>query len=85
MKIDSIIDGIKEVVQEKFEGIEIKDIIPELELFDDGLGLSSIDIVIFFTSLEEKFSIEFPDNSFIELRTISDVVECIKHCLEEQK
>ncbi|CAM2953980.1 acyl carrier protein [Hathewaya histolytica] len=51
--------------------------------FVDDLGADSLDVVEFIMALEEEFDIEIPDESAENVKTVGDVVEYIKSCVEE--
>lgn len=58
-------------------GIEADKIKMEADLQDD-LGLDSLDTVEMTVGLEERFSIEIPDEELEDVQTISDAVEMIE-------
>lgn len=64
---------------------EIKDL-PEDEIkmesrFEDDLEADSLDIVEMLMLLEEKFSIQIPEEAGEELKTVGDVVKYVQNLL----
>lgn len=52
------------------------DITAESELIED-LGISSMDVLLLITSLEEEFKIKVPEKVLRNMATIEDVVDTV--------
>lgn len=56
---------------------EIAVITEDMDLMAD-LGLSSLDLVDAVVAFENEFEIEISDDMILELRTVGDIMECLK-------
>ena len=76
-----LFEQIKLVVSEQL-GIKTEEI-KEESSFKDDLGADSLDLVELVMTLEEKFSIEIPDEDAEKLQKISDVIKYIEKKLKK--
>jgi len=76
-----LFEQIKSVVSEQL-GIKTEEI-KEESSFKNDLGADSLDLVELVMTLEEKFSIEIPDEDAEKLQKISDVVKYIEKKLKK--
>lgn len=67
-----ILSVLAKIIEEA-AGIPASTATPEADLAND-LGISSLAMVEIVVAVEEKFSIEIPDEALIYLRTVQDVV-----------
>ena len=74
-----IFQGIKEIVVEHL-AVKEDEVIAEATFVDD-LGADSLDIVELIMALEEKFSLEIPDEDAEKITTIGDAVDYIEEHL----
>jgi acyl carrier protein len=72
---NEILEGIKEHLGGR--GIDTTAIVPEARITED-LDLDSLDVAELTLGLEERFSIEIPDEEAEDLRTVGDVVALIE-------
>jgi len=76
-----LFEQMKSVVSEQL-GIKTEEI-KEESSFKNDLGADSLDLVELVMTLEEKFSIEIPDEDAEKLQKISDVVKYIEKKLKK--
>lgn len=75
---NEIIEKLAEILQDVLEeDIDIENITPESDLFED-LGLNSIGILYVAMAIEEEFNIKFQNEDMLTLRTVGDVVKIIE-------
>ena len=75
-----LFEQIKSAVSEQL-GIKPEEIKAESSFIDD-LGVDSLDLVELVMTLEEKFSIEIPDEDAEKLQKINDVTKYIEEKLK---
>lgn len=75
MEKDDIMNQVKAVIAERL-GAEI-DKVNEGTSFVDDLGADSLDIVELVMDLEEKFSVEIPDEDAEKIATVGNAVDYI--------
>lgn len=70
---------IFEVIKEHLvgRGIDGAAVAPEADLAND-VGLDSLDVTELTLGLEERFSIEIPDEDLEGLRTVNDAVDLVE-------
>jgi acyl carrier protein len=51
--------------------------VPEASFIDD-LGADSLDLVELIMEMEETFSVQMADNELQQIRSITDVLECLR-------
>jgi acyl carrier protein len=68
-------DRVKKASVEQL-GVNEDEVIPAASLVDD-LELKWRDPVEFIMALEEEFGIKIPDEAFVKLRTVADLVRYI--------
>ncbi len=73
---DNIETQVVDVIVEQL-GVDREKVTPDAKLIDD-LGADSLDTVELVMTLEERFSVEVPDEDAEKLRTVSEVVAYIK-------
>lgn len=71
-----ILDEIKEILAENLD-INTKDIDISSNLSDD-LGADSLDAIDIVMSIEDKYSIEVPDEAIEKMKTVADIVEFVE-------
>ena len=73
-----MLDRIKEIIVEQLGiDIDVNQITPDTDLVDD-LGLDSLDMVELIMEFEDEFEIEIMDMEAEEIKTVQDVINCIK-------
>ena len=65
----STLQTIQRMIVEQFE-LNAEELAPEAQL--EALGLDSLSVMEFMFNLEDKFTIQFPDER-IEIKTLQDV------------
>ncbi len=73
---DNIETQVVDVIVEQL-GVDREKVTPDAKLIDD-LGADSLDTVELVMTLEERFSVDVPDEDAEKLRTVSEVVAYIK-------
>lgn len=76
MTEQEIFEEVKGIIQEQL-GVEDEAAITTEATFVDDLSADSLDIVELIMSLEEKFSLEIPDEEAEKIVTVGDVVKYI--------
>lgn len=76
----SIETKVKEIIVEQL-GVDAKQVTDGASFVDD-LGADSLDTVELVMALEEKFSIEIPDEDAEKITTVSDAIEYLKKNVE---
>lgn len=76
----SIETKVKEIIVEQL-GVDAKQVTDEASFVDD-LGADSLDTVELVMALEEKFSIEIPDEDAEKITTVGDAIEYLKKNVE---
>ena len=76
----SIETKVKEIIVEQL-GVDAKQVTDGASFVDD-LGADSLDTVELVMALEEKFSIEIPDEEAEKITTVSDAIEYLKKNVE---
>ena len=77
---NSIIDQVKNILSTELDGqISESDIGNEISLFEDGLGLDSVNLVELIALVEKRFEIQFEDDElnpelFATVNTIAEAV-----------
>lgn len=69
-------ESVKAVVVEQLS-VDASEVKPESRFIED-LNADSLDVVEFVMALEEKFSIEIPDEEAEKIKTVNDVVAYIE-------
>ncbi|HWQ30067.1 MAG TPA: acyl carrier protein [Negativicutes bacterium] len=69
----TVFEKVAKVVADQV-GIDIEDISEESDLEDD-LGCDSFDVVEIIMKLEDDLGKEIPDDEFIKINTIGDIVK----------
>ncbi|WP_394953982.1 acyl carrier protein [uncultured Helicobacter sp.] len=72
----ALFDDVKAVIVEQL-GVNA-DEVKENSNFIDDLNADSLDVVEMIMALEEKFSIEIPDQDAEAIKTVKDVVDYIE-------
>ncbi|HIV49620.1 acyl carrier protein [uncultured Helicobacter sp.] len=72
----ALFDDVKAVIVEQL-GVNA-DEVKENSNFIDDLNADSLDVVEMIMALEEKFSIEIPDQDAESIKTVKDVVDYIE-------
>ena len=80
MRDQEILDKVKTAISSTLK-TEGKEITMESRLIDD-LGGDSLDMLELIMALEERFSIEVPDEDAAAINTVRDVVEYVKARLD---
>lgn len=75
-----IFDEIKEILADQLD-INADDIQMESKLNDD-LGADSLDAIDIVMSIEDQYSIEVPDETIQEMKTVEDIVSFIEANIE---
>ncbi len=75
-----IFDEIKEILAEQLD-INTDDIQMESSLADD-LGADSLDAIDIVMSIEDQYSIEVPDETIEDMKTVEDIVSFIEANVE---
>ena len=70
----------KEIIVEQL-GVDAKQVTDGASFVDD-LGADSLDTVELVMALEEKFSIEIPDEDAEKITTVSDAIDYLKKNVE---
>jgi acyl carrier protein len=73
---NEIIEQVRQIIAKQFNK-EIKDITLDTSFYND-LAADSLDLFEIITELEDKFNIEFTNESAEKIKTINDVVEYIE-------
>ena len=73
----SLFDDVRAVIVEQLD-VKPDEVTPEAS-FKDDLGADSLDAVEFIMVLEEKFSIEIPDEDAEMMQTVDDVIKYIEN------
>lgn len=80
MNKSEVVDRIKELVASELDvNLKVAEIGEDDSLFEDGLGLDSVEIVEFITILEDCFGVQFSDldltkELFRNISTIADFI-----------
>ncbi|MCB1041342.1 MAG: acyl carrier protein [Acidobacteria bacterium] len=74
--MSDIFDQVKALIAEELE-VDEGQISMESMIVDD-LGADSLDVVELMMRLEEKFSIEIPDDEVDKMQTVGDAVKYIE-------
>jgi acyl carrier protein len=80
MNKSEVVDQIKGLIASELDvNLKVADIGEDDSLFEDGLGLDSVEIVEFVTILEDRFGIQFSDldltkELFRNISTIADFI-----------
>ena len=69
-------DILKRVIELFSTMAEAEEITEDSELIED-LGISSMDVLILISSLEEEFRIKVPEKLIPKMTTVGDVVDII--------
>ena len=73
----SLFDDVRAVIVEQL-GVKPDEVKPEAS-FRDDLGVDSLDVVEFIMALEEKFSIEIPDEDAQKMETVNDAIKYVEN------
>ena len=73
---DSILSQVKEIIVEQLS-VEPEKVTLDAKFIED-LGADSLDNVELIMAIEEKFSVEVPDDVAETLKTVKDVVDSIE-------
>ena len=73
----SVFEDVKSVIVEQLS-VNADEVKLESKFVDD-LGADSLDVVELVMGIEEKFSIEIPDEEAEKISTVGDVVSYIEH------
>lgn len=76
-----IYNKVCELIFNKLENVEVK-IYSEDSLFEDGIGLDSINYVELICELENEFQIVIMPAEFTEIHTLNELVTLINQKLE---
>lgn len=77
-----VYDVIKKEVDvevQELEGFSL-----DINLFDEGLGLDSLDLLECITGLEESLDVIIPPEKVKQLKTIRGIVDTLKELIEEK-
>lgn len=74
--LENLDQDIKQVIATQL-GVELDAVLPNASFIDD-LGADSLDIVELVMAMEEKFSIEIPDEEAEKILTVQDAINYIK-------
>ena len=80
MSEEEIFEKVTTILKDQLS-IDNKEVKLESQLIDD-LGADSLDLVEISMALEEKFSIEVPDDQVESIHTVEDVVKFIHNNLD---
>jgi acyl carrier protein len=69
-------EEVRRIISERLKVPESK-VVPEASLIED-LGADSLDLVEMAMVLEERFKVQIPDSELEGVKTVGDVVECIR-------
>ena len=69
-------EKVCDLISERFE---ISDLKLTAETTIDELGADSIDLVDLVQQHESEFDVEVPDDDFLNIKTIGDIVELIEN------
>ncbi|GAA7099411.1 acyl carrier protein [Helicobacter pylori] len=72
----ALFEDIQAVIAEQLN-VDVAQVTPEAEFVKD-LGADSLDVVELIMALEEKFSIEIPDEQAEKIVNVGDVVKYIE-------
>jgi acyl carrier protein len=74
----NILEGVKEVIYEKIEGLEETAVTAESKLKD--FNINSISFIKIVVALEEKFDIQFGDDDLdaSKFETVGDIVQYVE-------
>jgi len=73
----SLFDDVRAVIVEQL-GVKPEEV-KLTASFRDDLGADSLDAVEFIMALEEKFSIEIPDEDAEKMQTVNDAIKYIEN------
>ena len=59
------------------DNISIETVTPEASLRDD-IGIDSVGLLYMAMAIEEEFGVKFNNDDFIDINTVSDVIDCIE-------
>ncbi len=71
-----VLDKLKEIISEQF-GVDEDIISADTDIVAD-LGADSLDVVEMMMALEEEFGVTIDDEKIRDLKTVSDVVNCVE-------
>ena len=74
---------MKEIIVQELSVPEEK--VKESSSFESDLRADSLDLVELVMELEEKFEVEIPEEDFLEVRTVGDLVRYIERKLAERE
>jgi acyl carrier protein len=75
-------EAVKETLLQILD-IEEEDITPTANFIDD-LKATSIDMVEIVTTLQNTFDVDIPEPEIARLRTVQDVVDCLKLAIAQR-
>lgn len=72
-----MLDKLKEIICE-YVAVEPENVTEEATLRGE-LGMKSLDIVSVVSACENEFGVSVPNSAFGSMRTVSDLMDCIKN------
>lgn len=72
-----VLEKVKKILSEQFS-VEEDSITANTNIAED-LGADSLDVVDILMSIEDEFEIEVPDEEIENIRTVGELVNCIKN------
>jgi len=78
---EKIFEQVKNIIASQFDK-KPEDINLETRFYND-LAADSLDLFQMITDLEDKFGLEFNNESAEKIKTVGDVVEYIKNCKQK--
>lgn len=75
-----ILDEVREILSQQLD-VDASSIEMESNLADD-LGADSLDAIDIVMSIEDQYSIEVPDETIAEMKTVEDIVSFIEANIE---
>lgn len=72
-----IFEEVKKLIAENLDVADVDSITEGTSITDD-LGADSLDVVDLVTAVNDKFSVEIPDDEVENIKTVGDIVKYIE-------
>lgn len=72
-----VFEEVKKLIAENLDVADVDSITDSTSITDD-LGADSLDVVDLVTAVNDKFSVEIPDDEVENIKTVGDIVKYIE-------
>lgn len=72
-----VFEEVKKLIAENLDVADVESITEGTSITDD-LGADSLDVVDLVTAVNDKFSVEIPDDEVENIKTVGDIVKYIE-------